>query len=74
MGIEVVLHQPNVFYLPIVFVEQVLPNVGIIHGGALRAHFDRPKAGGGLKGQEDTARTVFFIFIMVPFRFARPQG
>jgi hypothetical protein len=74
MGIQVVLHQTNTFGMRVVLVKQVMHELCIINNRASFSHFNRAKTRMGLKGKQDTARAMLFIFIMGPFGCAGTHG
>src|SRR5262249_11111422 len=67
VGVQVVLHQPQRCGLRVVTGEQRLHKGGVVHRGPSFPHFDIAPAGVELKGQQDAARPILLVFIMIAF-------
>jgi len=74
MRVQVVLHQTNPLCLGVVVLNQALHELSVIDRGASLSHFDIAKTSVRFKGQQHTAGTVLFVFIVVAFGFPRRQG
>ena len=74
MRIQVVLHEPDTLHMRVMLVKQLWHTCRIIGSRSFGSHFHIPKTRLWLERQEDTARAILFIFIMVTFGLARTHG
>jgi hypothetical protein len=74
MRIQVVLHAPDTLHMRVMLVKQLLHKCRLIGSRSLGSHVHIPKTRRWLDRQEDTARSILLIFIMVTFGFARTHG